>query len=320
MHANARLTVHGRVLLVRRVRTEGRPISHVARELGVSRQCAARWVTRYDHHGDAGLHDRSSRPHHSPTRHTAATEARVLATRREQRCGPAGLALITGVPARSVSRILARHGVARLGECDPITGDRIRATRASARRYEHRAPGDLVHVDVKKLGRIPQGGGWRIHGRGPRPGATRRIGFDYVHAMVDDHSRFAYAEVLPDERGATCAGFVQRAAAAFAAAGITRIERVITDNARNYRGCAVFAQALDAIGARQKFIRPHCPWINGKVERFNRTLATEWAYRRAYTSNDHRTRALISWLDYYNHRRPHTACTGRPPTSRLSPT
>lgn len=320
MHANARLTLHGRRLLVERVRADGRPQSHVARELGVSRQCVSRWVARYDREGDPGLRDRSSRPHHSPTRHDPGTEARVLDARREQRCGPAGLALTTGVPARSVSRILSRHGVPRLGECDPITGERIRAIRASTRRYEHGAPGDLVHVDVKKLGRIPDGGGWRVHGRGPRPGAARRIGFDYVHAMVDDHSRFAYAEVLPDEKGATCAGFVQRAAAAFAAAGIVRIERVITDNARNYRGCAVFAEAVSAIGARQKFIRPHCPWINGKVERFNRTLALEWAYRRAYTSNDDRTLALSSWLGYYNTRRPHTACTGRPPVSRLSPT
>lgn len=320
MHANARLTLHGRRLMVHRVRTDGRPVAHVARELGVSRQCVSRWVNRYDRDGDAGLLDRSSRPHRSPTRHSPDTEAAVLRARREQRCGPAGLSITTGVAARSVSRILVRHGVPRLSECDPITGARIRATRASTRRYEHTAAGDLVHVDVKKLGRIPDGGGWRVHGRGPRPGATRRIGFDYIHAMVDDRSRFAYAEVLPDEKGATCAAFVQRAAAAFATAGITRIQRVITDNARNYRGCTVFAEAVAAIGARPKFIRPHCPWTNGKVERFNRTLATEWAYRRAYTSNDDRTLALDAWLEYYNNRRPHTACAGRPPVSRLSPT
>ena len=219
-----------------------------------------------------------------------------------------------------MSRILARHHIPRLAECDPITGERIRATRRSAHRYEHDAPGDMVHVDVKKLGRIPAGGGWRVHGRGPRPGATRRIGFDYIHAMVDDRSRFAYAEVLADEKGATCAGFLTRAAAAFAEAGITRIDRVLTDNARNYRGCAVFAQAVTGIGARQKFIRPHCPWTNGKVERFNRTLAVEWAYRRAYNSNHERELALTPWLEYYNTRRPHTGCKGQPPTSRLSPT
>jgi integrase-like protein len=144
-------------------------------------------------------------------------------------------------------------------------GRPIRATRASGRRYEHREPGDLVHVDVKKLGRVPEGGGWRAHGRGARPNHKRRIGFDYIHAMVDDHSRLAYAEVLPDEKGATCAGFLTRAAAVFAAAGIPRIDRVLTDNARNYRGCAVFAQAVTELSARQKFIRPHCPWTNGKV-------------------------------------------------------
>lgn len=320
MHANARLTVHGRVLLVRRVRIEGRPIAHVAREVGVSRQCCSRWVARFDREGYSGLADRSSRPHRCPRRHDASTESRVVAARGELRVGPARLAAETGVSARSVSRILTRHRVPRLAECDPITGAVIRARRHSPRRYEHPAPGDLVHVDVKKLGRIPDGGGWRVNGRGTRPGAVRRIGFDYVHAMVDDHSRFAYAEVLADEKGATCAGFLTRAAAAFAAAGITRIERVITDNARNYRGCRDFQNAVTAIGARQKFIRPHCPWTNGKVERFNRTLAVEWAYRAPYASNQARELALRPWLEYYNTRRPHTACSGQPPTSRLSPT
>ncbi|WP_345344133.1 leucine zipper domain-containing protein, partial [Actinomycetospora succinea] len=215
MHANARLTFYGRILLVRRVRFDGRPISHVAAELGVSRQCGHLWVKRYDAEGWAGLLDRSSRPHHCPTRTPHTAEARVLAARDHEQAGPAVLAASTGVPARTISRILARHGVPRLADCDPVTGESIRATRRSDRRYEHPQPGDLVHVDVKKLGRIPDGGGWRVHGREHRPGSKRRIGFDYIHAMVDDHSRLAYAEVLPDEKGATCAGFVSRAAAAF---------------------------------------------------------------------------------------------------------
>lgn len=320
VHANARLTFYGRILLVRRVRFDGRPISHVAAELGVSRQCGHLWVKRYDAEGWAGLLDRSSRPHHCPTRTPHTAEARVLAARDHEQAGPAVLAASTGVPARTISRILARHGVPRLADCDPVTGESIRATRRSDRRYEHPQPGDLVHVDVKKLGRIPDGGGWRVHGREHRPGSKRRIGFDYIHAMVDDHSRLAYAEVLPDEKGATCAGFVNRAAAAFAAAGIPHIARVLTDNARNYRGCRAFAAAVDELGAVQKFIRPRCPWTNGKVERFNRTLAREWAYRRPYTSNQARTMALDAWIEYYNTRRPHTACRGRAPITRLSPT
>lgn len=320
MHANARLTFHGRRLLVLRVRQQGRPIAHVARELGISRQCGSKWVHRYDAQGWAGLLERSSRPHHQPRHTSDELEAAVLQARLDDPAGPEVLAGRTGVPARTITRILRRHDRPRLADCDPVTGTLIRATRRSPRRYEHREPGDLVHVDVKKLGRIPDGGGWRVHGRGPRPRATRKIGFDYVHAMVDDHSRLAYAEVLPDEKGATCAGFVRRGAAVFTAAGISRIERVLTDNARNYRGCRVFAAAVEGIGARQKFIRPHCPWTNGKVERFNRTLAREWAYRRPYTSNNDRTLALEAWLDYYNTRRPHTACNGRSPLSRLSPT
>jgi transposase InsO family protein len=308
------------LLLVQRVRLEGRPKAHVAAELGVSRQCAHRWVKRFDADGVAGLADRSSRPQHQPRRTPVEVEQRVLDARRDEQTGPGFLTGSTGVPARTISRILARYGVPRLADCDPVTGELIRATRHSGRRYEHPEPGDLVHVDVKKLGRIPDGGGWRVHGRGTTPNHHAGVGFDYVHAMVDDHSRLAYAEVLPDEKGVTCAGFLTRAAAAFAAAGIPRIDRVLTDNARNYRGCRAFAAVVSELGAVQKFIRPHCPWTNGKAERFNRTLAREWAYRRPYLTNHDRTLALDHWLHYYNTRRPHTACAAQPPTSRLSPT
>jgi transposase InsO family protein len=320
VHANARLTFYGRVLLVTRIRFDQRPIAHVAREVGVSRQCASRWVGRYDHDGWAGLLERSSRPHHQPRRTPAEAEQKVLAARHNDPAGPEMLAARTGVAPRTITRILRRHHVPRLADCDPVTGSPIRAQKRSGRRYEHPEPGDMVHVDVKKLGRIPEGGGWRAHGRDAVAKHHRRIGFDYIHAMVDDHSRLAYAEVLPDEKGVTCAGFLTRAAAAFATAGVGRIDRVLTDNARNYRDCRVFEQAVAELGARQKFIRPHCPWTNGKVERFNRTLAREWAYRRPYTSNQQRTLAFTAWLDYYNNRRPHTACAGRPPATRLSPT
>jgi transposase InsO family protein len=322
-HGNARLTFHGRCLLVRRVRLEGRPAAHVARELGVSRQCAYRWVRRFDAEGWAGLHDRSSRPHRSPSRTPAATEARVVAARRALRRGPVFIAEETGVPARTISRILARRGEPSLAACDPLTGQIIRASKATAVRYERERPGELVHLDVKKLGKIPDGGGWRARGRagtGTRQDKNARIGYDYVHVAIDDHSRLAYAEICPDEKGATAAAFLARASAYFATHGITTIERVITDNAFAYRHSTAFAQAVAALGARHKFIRPRCPWQNGKAERFNRTLASEWAYRQIFTSTAQRTAALPGWLEFYNTQRRHTALGGHPPITRLSPT
>ncbi|AWG02360.1 transposase [Clavibacter michiganensis subsp. insidiosus] len=201
---------------------------------------------------------------------------------------------------------------------DPVTGAVIRASRSTANRYEHEHPGDLIHVDVKKLGRIPDGGGWRAHGRSEQV-RGRGIGCDYVHAVVDDHTRLAYAEIHPDEKGVTAAGFLTRAAAYFAEHGITRIERVLTDNAFAYRHSAAFQNAVTQLGARQKFIRPHCPWQNGKVERFNRTLATEWAYRQPFTSNQARTDALDPWIQHYNTERIHSS-HGLTPAARVSPT
>jgi len=322
-HANARLTLHGRRLLVHRVRVDCRPVAHVAKELGVSRQCAHRWVARFDVEGETGLTDRSSRPHRTPTRTAVQVEQQVLAARREHRCGPAGLARHTQVPAATCGRILRRYQVPRLADCDPLTGEVIRTSRMSGQRYERDRPGELIHIDVKKIGRIPDGGGWRANGRpGSQTHAAKqaRIGYDYVHAAVDDYSRLAYAEVLPDEKGTTAAGFLTRAAAWFAAHGITDIERILTDNAFAYRKSGAFRAAVAELGAVQKFTKPHCPWTNGKVERFNRTLQTEWAYRRAYTSNTDRTEALTPWLTEYNNHRPHTALGGLPPISRVSPT
>jgi transposase InsO family protein len=287
--------------------------------MGVSRTCAYRWVARYRAEGEAGLHERSSRPRTSPRQTPPAIEERVLQARRELRSGPDRVSEVTGVPARTVTRILRRHHVPRLAECDPLTGAPIRASRRTTTRYEHPHAGSLVHIDVKKIGRIPEGGGWRAHGRAERPADKRGAGYDFVHAAVDDHSRLAYAEVLPDEKGATCAAFLTRAAAWFAAHGVPRIERVLSDNAKNYTRSHAFAAALASIGARHKTIRPYCPWQNGKAERFNRTLATEWAYRRIYLSNTDRTQALDPWLDFYNTQRRHTALSGQPPITRLTP-
>ncbi|CUR62053.1 transposase [metagenome] len=316
-HANARLNLHGRRLLIERVIDHGRPVAHVAKELGISRQCAHRWVARFRAEGEAGLTDRSSRPHHCPHRVPPEVEQAVLSLRRTERRGQDWLGPELGIPARTVGAILHRHHVPLLRACDPLTGEVIRASKATAVRYERDTPGDLVHVDVKKVGRIPDGGGWKAHGRGERPSYKRRIGYDYVHAAVDDHTRLAYAEILTNETGATCAGFLTRAAGFFASHGIT-IRQVISDNALNYTRSRDFAEAVEAIGAQHITIKAHCPWQNGKVERFNRTVQTEWAYHQVFTTNDERAAALAPWLDFYNTRRRHSAIGGLPPISRLS--
>jgi transposase InsO family protein len=318
-HGNARTTVHGRKLIVER-HAAGWKQAHIAAAMGISRKCVRTWITRYDTEGEAGLQDRSSRPHTSPTRTPGEVEDRIVAARIRERRGPARLGAELGVPARTVSRVLVRRGQPRLCVLDPMTGDVIRSSKATATRYERARPGELVHMDVKKLGRIPDGGGWRAHGRGIGAAVKKKtpMGYDYVHSLVDDHSRLAYSEILPDEKGVTCAAFLARAAAYFADHGIARIERVMTDNAWAYKHSIKTACA--AIGARQKFIKPHCPWQNGKVERLNRTLVTEWAYRQVFTTNDERAAALAPWIEHYNTRRRHSALGGLPPISRLAPT
>lgn len=322
-HRNARLNFRGRQLLVERVCEQNWAVAHAAKAQGVSRQCAHRWINRYRTEGEAGLHDRSSRPHHCPNQTPAEVEAAIVAKRHQERRGQDWLGPELGVPARTVGRVLRRHRVAYLRECDPLTGEVIRASKTTTVRYERDRPGELVHVDVKKIGKIPDGGGWKAHGRqAGRSGAHKRarIGYDYVHSMVDDHSRLAYSEILPDEKSPTCAEFIRRAADYFATHGITRIERVITDNHFSYRRAHDVAAAIAAINAKHKFIKPHCPWQNGKVERYNRTLATEWAYRQVYLTNTDRTAALAPWLEHYNTTRRHSALAGHPPISRLSPT
>jgi transposase InsO family protein len=264
----------------------------------------------------AGLQDRSSRPHHCPRRTPAEVEQRVLQLRRVERRGQDWLGPELGIPARTVGAILQRHQAPRLAECDPLTGEVIRASKTTTVRYERPFPGDLVHIDVKKIGRIPDGGGWRAHGRSEQV-RGRGIGYDYVHAAVDDHSRLAYAEILTNETGPTCAAFLTRAAGFFASRAIT-IRQVISDNALNYIRSRDFAEAIAAIGAQHITIKPHCPWQNGKVERFNRTVQIEWAYRQVFTTNTERAAALEPWLEFYNTRRRHSAIGGLPPVSRLS--
>jgi transposase InsO family protein len=322
VHGSARLTVHGRRLIVERYRAGWRQ-AHIAAAMGVSRKCVKTWIDRFAAEGEAGLRDRSSRPHTTPRRTGVEVELRVVELRRSARRGQDWIGPELGLAPRTVARILRRHQVPYLRECDPMTGEVIRASKTTAVRYERDRPGELVHMDVKKLGRIHDGGGWKAKGREHGQTAQQKrakIGYDYIHSVVDDHTRLAYSEILPDEKGATCAAFLLRAAHVFAQAGIATIERVITDNHMSYKRSHDMRNAVTVLGARHLFIKPHCPWQNGKVERYNRTLAAEWAYRQPFTTNAARTAALAPWLDYYNNQRRHTALGGHPPISRVLPT
>lgn len=308
VHANARLTPEGRWVLVRRVEVEGWPVAVAAESMGVSRETVYRWVRRFRAEGRAGLVDGSSRPRCSPRRTPPEVEERVCALRLARRWGPHRIGWALGMPRSTVERVLRRYGLSRLGAIDG-------PTRRVIRRYERATPGELVHIDVKKLGRIPDGGGWRIHGQALRPNRKRGLGYDFFHVAVDDHSRVAYAEALPDERGETCAAFITRAITWFAAQGVA-VQRVMTDNAMNYRHSRAFQQALTTAGARHLRTRPYRPQTNGKAERWNQTLIREWAYDRPYTSNQERLDSLPTWLHDYNWHRLHTEI-GEAPASRL---
>jgi transposase InsO family protein len=295
-------------LLIDRIQA-GRPVAHVAMEMGVSSATAWKWWRRFRLEGDSGLWDRTSRPHRSPARTSRLIERRVVQLRRSRKLGPARIAGILEMHASTVHRILVRAELNRLAWMDRPTGQRIR-------RYEKTRPGELVHVDVKKIGRIPAGGGWRAHGRGNANDSKRtKVGYAFVHSAVDDYSRVAYSEVLGDERADTSIGFWSRANTWFADRGVI-VERVLTDNGACYK--RRFTEALDELGIRHSRTRPYRPQTNGKVERFNRTLADNWAYVRVYRSDAARTAALERWLHTYNHHRTHTAIGGQPPISRLN--
>jgi transposase InsO family protein len=320
-HANARTNVFARRLMVERV-AAGWPAAHVAEQLGVSRATVHKWVRRFAEGGEQGLADRSSRPLRMPARTSRRLEQKVLSARRRHRRGAVVLAAELGMNPSTVGRILRRHDVAHLAAIDPITGERIRSPRRSENRYEHPTPGAMIHVDVKKLGKIPAGGGWRLHGRdGEVSVANRhkkiRIGYDYVHTAIDDHTRLAYSEVLPDEKDTTSAAFLHRALAWFASLGI-HVRRVLTDNALVYRRGTDWGWVCSAWQLKRRFTKPGCPWTNGKAERFNRTLLNEWAYARPWTSNALRHRGLDRFLHHYNTRRGHSALGGHPPISRLA--
>jgi transposase InsO family protein len=322
-HRNAPLTETGRLRLARCIVDDGWPLRRAAERFQVSPTTAARWAGRYRRHGQAGMADRSSRPHHSPRRLPRRTERRIVGLRVRDRLGPVRIAGRLRLNPATVHRVLVRYRVPRLGDLDRATGATI---RQPIRRYERARPGELVHVDIKKLGRIPDGGGHRIHGRvqGERnrqaTTSKRRnrkpvIGYTYLHTAIDDHSRLAYTEFLADERQETAAAFWRRAHAWFAACGIT-VERVLTDNGSAYLS-RLWRHTLTSAGVTPKRTKPYRPQTNGKVERFNRTLLTEWAYARPYASEQERQAALPEWLHRYNHHRGHTALGGLPPASRV---
>lgn len=312
MHGNARLTHKGRQLVVERMRA-GTPAATVARQMSVSRATVYKWWARWESDPDgAWWLDRSSRPRSCPARTRRKTERRILSLRRNKKLGPARIAGRLEMPASTVHAVLARHGVSRLTWMDRPTGQVVR-------RYEADRPGDLVHVDIKKLGKVPPGGGWRAHGRSTASRQAKakhmKIGYSYVHSAVDDHSRLAYSEIHEDETAETAAGFWARARSFYEAHDI-RVRAVLTDNGSCYRG-PIWLKAVVAGGADVRHTRPYRPQTNGKVERFNRTLLEEWAYVRTYSSEAERRRRLDSWLHTYNHHRCHTALRGQPPITRV---
>jgi len=311
VHANARLTPVTRLELVQHVQA-GWPQAEVARQFRVSRATVAKWVHRFKIAGKAGLLDRSSRPLTHPRLTAPAVVEAVCTARRERGWGPHRIGWLLGLARSTVYAVLRRAGLHRLGWLH-------RATRQIVR-YEHARPGDLLHLDVKKLGRIPPGGGKRLlpgvaetGGAGPQP--HRRQGNDFLHVAVDDHSRYAYVEALPDERGGTTAAFLERALTHFLQRRVP-VQRILTDNGKNYTSRAV-RQVAETWGARLKRTRPYRPQTNGKAEAFNKILQAEWAYLRPYRSNQERLDALPSFLIYYNAYRPHGGIGGRTPASRL---
>lgn len=313
-HPNACLTPKGRLLLARRVVDQGWNLRRAAESVSCSPATAKKWADRYRALGEAGMSDLSSRPLHSPSRTRTRTERRVIALRFDKRWGPHRIAFHLRMNRSTVEKILKRFGMPLLSRIDKITGLPVRRPRPV--RYEHPRPGDLVHVDIKKLGRIPDGGGHRVLGRtaGNRNNKKQGRGYAYLHHAVDDHSRFAYSEILTDEKQDTAAGFWIRANAAFQGEGIT-VLRVLTDNGSCYRS-RTFNDALGP-GIKHKYTRPYRPQTNGKVERFNRTLAFEWAYARAYISDEARAAVYQDWIHHYNHHRPHSGIKGQRPIDRV---
>jgi transposase InsO family protein len=317
LHANARTCPHSRRLAVERVREEGWSLAAAAEAAGVSVRTLSKWLRRYREEGEQGLLDRSSAPH-AVSRRTREERVAAIAALRRLRMTAAEIAETLAMPLSTVSAVLSRIGLGKLSRLEPPE---------PANRYERRHPGELVHIDVKRLGRIRDGAGKRFVGDGIRrthnyrrvadAAGVRRltVGWEYVHVCVDDATRLAYVEVLEDEKAVTAIGFLHRAVAHFAAYGI-RVERVMTDNGPCYRG-VVHQLACRTLGLKHLRTRPYRPRTNGKAERFIRTLLGGWAYGAIYHDSNERRRALHAWLDFYNHRRPHGSLSHQPPLQRL---
>jgi len=312
LHRNARLTPRGRRLLVERVCRQQVALAEAAEAVGISTRTASKWVARFRREGEAGLEDRSSAPHRVPTR-TSEERVAAIAALRRVRMTAAEIAELLGMPLSTVSAVLLRIGLGKRSRLEPLE---------PPNRYQRQHPGELVHVDVKKLGRIDRIG-HRISGSRTsqdarnswQPEKNRRIGWEYVHVCVDDATRLAYAEVLADEKGHTVAGFLRRAVAFYASHGI-RIQRVMTDNGAGYRSI-LHALACRTLGLRHLRTQPYRPRTNGKAERFIRTMLAGWAYGAIYGTSAERTRALPGWIDHYNRRRPHRSLNNQPPLIRL---
>jgi len=328
-HANAALTPRARLRLARLVIRESWTIAAAARRFEVDYKTAQRWSGRYAEVLVTGrepdledMQDRSSRPHRQPGRTPRPLVRRIVRLRWRKRLGPVQIGARVGVPASTVHAVLVRCRLNRLSHIDRHTGERVR-------RYEHETPGALIHVDVKKLANIPDGGGWRyvgrLQGRRNRAATTSRprkhdryeraIGIGYVHTVIDDHSRLAYAEIHDDETAATAIGVLRRAVSWFAARGVI-VQRVLSDNGPAYKS-KLWRQTCADLQIAVKKTRPYRPQTNGKAERFHRTLADGWAFARLYPSDQARRAALPAWLHHYNHHRPHTAIGGQPPITRL---
>lgn len=321
-HGNAALTPRQRLRVARLIIDDGWSVAAAADYFRISWPTAAKWARRYVELGPEGMVDWSSRPHAHPNRTPQLLVKKIVHLRIKKRLGPVQIAGRLGMPASTVHAVLVRCRLNRLTHVDVKTGE-------PARRYEHEYPGSLIHVDVKKIGNIPDGGGWRFVGRqqgnwnrqatSGKPRSKHRselMGHAFVHTVIDDHSRVAYAEIHDDETAATAIGVLQRAVSWFADRGVT-VERVLSDNGSAYRSHA-WRHACADLGIRPRFTRPRRPQTNGKIERFHRTMSDGWAYNRHYNTESARRAALPEWLHHYNQHRPHTAIGRVPPITRLS--